>query len=92
MNGITLASNCDKVVKEARKTGAITYEILTNIPRGRNTDILREEFSIIGKRVTTRCPKFTAAGFFNVDYTMVFTILGAFTSYIVVIVQINKTK
>lgn len=90
MFAVLLAVSCEKATKEAQNLGTISYKLLARIDRTPETAHIREELFILAQQVTHRCPYFSAAGFFNVDYTMLFIILGSFTSYLVVIIQFNK--
>lgn len=91
--GITIASSCNSALNEAEKVGKTTFKLLQDIPEFKmteNEEMLREELLVLAQQALMNCPHFTAAGFFNVDYTMLYNILGSVTSYVVVIVQFNK--
>lgn len=91
--GVIVAASCDYAIKEARGIGSSAYKILQDLPEAKlalNDDLLREELLILGQQATLKCPKFSAAGFFYVDFTMLYNILGSVTTYVVVIVQFNN--
>lgn len=90
MLSILLAVPCELAAKEAKYTGILSYKLLIQIPRSSGNSAIREELNILIQQSTNRPPYFSAAGFFNVDYTMLLIILGSFTSYLVVIIQFNK--
>lgn len=90
MFGVLLAASCDMATKEAQKISTISYKLLAELPKNPEMYMVREELLILAQQSTTKSPYFSAAGFFNVDHTMLSTILGTFASYIVVIIQFNK--
>lgn len=91
--GVVVAVTCDMTTKEAQRTATVCYNLLLDVPAVSNNvqdKILREELILLAQQATHQCPYFSAAGFFNVDYTMLFGLLGTVTSYIIVLIQINK--
>lgn len=87
-----IAVTCDMTTKEAQRTAKVCYTLLLDIPAFSNNiqdRILKEELSLFAQHATHQCPYFSAAGFFTVDYSMLFVLLGTVTSYIIVLVQIN---
>lgn len=91
--GVVVAATCDITTKEAKRTATICYNLLLDVPAVSNNvqdRILREELILLANQATHQCPHFSAAGFFRVDYTMLFGLLGTVTSYIIVLIQINK--
>lgn len=91
--GIVIAVTCEKTTREARRTATICYKLLLDVPPICSTmqeRILKEELILLAQQATHQCPYFSAAGFFNVDYSMLFGLLGTVTSYVIVLIQINK--
>lgn len=90
MFGVLLSSSCEYATKEAKKISDVCYKILSEVPKRTEMAEIREELMMLAEQSSLRSPSFSAAGFFNVDHGMLFTILGSFASYIVVMIQFNK--
>ncbi|KAF2893861.1 hypothetical protein ILUMI_12313 [Ignelater luminosus] len=89
---VVIAATCDATTKEAQRTAKVCYSLLLDVPAFSNNiqdQILREELSLLAQHATHQCPYFSAAGFFRVDYSMLFGLLATVTTYIIVLIQIN---
>ncbi|KAI4457571.1 invertebrate gustatory receptor [Holotrichia oblita] len=90
--GILLASIANSTINEAQNTSNVSYKLLQYVPPSSNNiqdRELREDLLLLSEQSSLRTPCFTAAGFFNVDYTMLFTLLSSITSYLVVLIQFS---
>lgn len=90
MFGVILAASCDLATKEAKKTGFLCYKLTQEISACSQPQDVKDDLILFAQLATNQAPYFTAAGFFNVDYTMLLSILGSVTAYIVVLIQFNK--
>lgn len=91
--GIVIAVTCEMTTKEAKRTSTICYNLLLSIPdtsTNYQNRVLRKELILLAHQVSNQLPRFSAAGFFNVDYYLLFGLLGTLTSYTVVLIQIYK--
>lgn len=79
---------CEKVVDEGKKTITLSYKALY---RYSNVPAIREKLFILAQQATARCPQFTAAGFFSVDFSMLFTFVNLITTYVIVIIQFSQS-
>lgn len=80
------------IYEEAKQTSLICYKILQEIrpkPFSNEQHQIRENLSFLAQEATLRATKISAAGFFEVDYTMVFLLFTSVTTYIVVLIQFN---
>jgi hypothetical protein len=85
-----LAHSCANAVCESNKITAICFTWLGEIPTipvSNKDQIVKEEILLLVQQADSRRPKFSAAGFFVVDFTLLGFILGTVTSYIIVSVQ-----
>lgn len=81
-------ANCSKATDEARYTADIIYTLLSEIPPSLRN--LREELISFAHQATNNCPYFTAAGFFEINYQLLLGFAATITSYVIIILQINK--
>nr|QBB73007.1 gustatory receptor [Protaetia brevitarsis] len=91
--GIFLASTANSTINEAQNTSNVSYKLLQYVPPSSTNPHdreLREDLLLLSEQSSLRTPCFTAAGFFNVDYTMLFTLLSSITSYLVVLIQFSN--
>ncbi|EEZ99385.1 gustatory receptor 88 [Tribolium castaneum] len=85
-----LAHSCAKAVSETDQITTICFNYLNKIstvPKNYEEFVLKEEINLLLRQVTIRRPKFSAAGFFPVDFTLLGFILASVTSYIIVSIQ-----
>ncbi|KAF2893220.1 hypothetical protein ILUMI_12954 [Ignelater luminosus] len=91
--GTIVAASCDSATKEAQRTAEICYKLLLSLPAmpEKSQDrALREQLYLLAQLSSQRCPGFSAAGFFRVDYSMLLALFGSVTSYVIVVIQFNK--
>lgn len=80
------------VTEEADRTGEICYDILAKIPNGsssRQSIIIKSDLYLLADQVASRCPSFSAAGFFTLNYTIITSILSSVTTYITLLLQLK---
>lgn len=87
-----VAASCDSAAKEAYKTASIAYKLLARLPINPTDaqEVLKEDLILLCNQSANRCPIFSAAGFFNVDLTMLSSIVASVTTYFIVIIQFIK--
>ncbi|XP_065358038.1 putative gustatory receptor 28a [Calliphora vicina] len=84
---IVIVEGSSKTIKESAKCAAIVHKTLniTDDPEIRDR-LLRLSLQLQHRRV-----RFTAAELFNLDRTLIFTITGAATCYLIILVQFRTT-
>ncbi|GJQ69283.1 hypothetical protein Trydic_g6420 [Trypoxylus dichotomus] len=90
--GVLLANLAHSTVLEIQNTSRLSYKLLQYIPCDTSNMMLeemREDLVLLSEQMSLRTPSFSAAGFFSIDYTMLFTLLSSITSYLVVLIQFN---
>lgn len=78
---------CEKVNDEGTKTITIAYKTLA---RYINIAYIRERLFIFAQQTTALYPQFSAVGFFNVDFAMLFTFINLITTYVIVVIQFSN--
>ncbi|KDR24352.1 hypothetical protein L798_04300, partial [Zootermopsis nevadensis] len=69
--------------KEANRTAIVVHKLL-----GQTNDlVLREEIQQFSLQLLHEKVKFTACGFFPLDFTLLYSIVGAVTTYLVILIQ-----
>ncbi|XP_015832937.2 putative gustatory receptor 28b [Tribolium castaneum] len=87
---ILLAYGCAGATSEAEKIAKICFYWLNEIPTmpvSIKDQTIKEELALLAQQSTSRTPKFSAAGFFPVDFTLLGFIFGSVTSYIIISIQ-----
>ncbi|XP_023709129.2 putative gustatory receptor 28b [Cryptotermes secundus] len=69
--------------KEMNRTAVVVHRFLCKT----NDLVLREELQEFSLQLLHRKVKFTACGFFPLDYTLFYSIVGAVTTYLVILIQ-----
>lgn len=85
-----IARSCSSTTQEAFQTGVIAHNILLNISVGTDDgfqELVKEELTLIVQQVVQRKAHFSAGGFFPIDFTIVYGLIGAVTSYFIVLLQ-----
>ncbi|KAJ8961679.1 hypothetical protein NQ318_021278 [Aromia moschata] len=86
---ISLSVACDKTTTEANNTSTICYKILIkylSCSRASENRKVKEELMLLADHISRRKVSFRA-GFFAIDYTMLYMIFGCVTTYLVIVLQ-----
>ncbi|XP_045469017.1 gustatory and pheromone receptor 32a-like isoform X2 [Harmonia axyridis] len=78
------------VTKEANKSVIILHDIWNKYAEKRGIDKRLLYLQFISMRFLTCKLKFTAYGFFPLDWTFLHTIIASATTYIIILVQLKK--
>ncbi|RZB40777.1 7tm 7 domain containing protein [Asbolus verrucosus] len=79
---------CDEILKEFEAILELSYKVnvsLTEGLTGRESDEIQNFIDV----VSHNHPQFTAARFFNIDRTTIFSILNSLTTFLLIIIQFN---
>ncbi|XP_069677240.1 putative gustatory receptor 28a [Periplaneta americana] len=78
-----LIHNCTETSNEANRTAALVHRLLS-----KTQDLeTREELNSFSLQLLHRKVQFTACGFFPLDFTLLYSIVGAVTTYLVILIQ-----
>ncbi|KAF2893118.1 hypothetical protein ILUMI_13056 [Ignelater luminosus] len=88
--GIVIASHCSSTLRYANDTKVISQKLLLQdrpLLKGNDYDnrIFRYQLHLLYS--SGDIPVFSAAGFFTVDFTMIYEVMGAVTTYFIVLLQ-----
>ncbi|XP_061399383.1 putative gustatory receptor 28a [Musca vetustissima] len=84
---VLIVEGSSRTIKESGKCAAIVHKILNITDDGDIRDrLLRLSLQLQHRRV-----RFTAAELFNLDRTLIFTMTGAATCYLIILVQFSTT-
>ncbi|XP_036328377.1 putative gustatory receptor 28a [Rhagoletis pomonella] len=84
---LLIVEGSSKTIRESNRTAAIVHKILNISDDSAVQDrLLRFSLQLSHRRVA-----FTAAGLFNLDRTLIFTICGAATCYLIILIQFRST-
>ncbi|XP_039282307.1 putative gustatory receptor 28b isoform X2 [Nilaparvata lugens] len=78
-----LAYICSATSKEASFTGILVHGLLNSDLQPR----MRKELMIFSQQILHQKITFTAAGFFVIDFTLINNVIGAVTTYLVILIQ-----
>ncbi|KAG5880343.1 hypothetical protein JTB14_019822 [Gonioctena quinquepunctata] len=89
---IAIAAVGTFLLREARRTTTICYNIIDALQYDstQEAEVLKRELRHFVDQVAQRTPRLSAAGFFNIDFTMMGFIISSITSYIIVAIQFLK--
>ncbi|XP_045482799.1 putative gustatory receptor 28b [Harmonia axyridis] len=77
---------CEYTVREAKKSGLLIHQIESD-----DFDI-RDEIEMFSLQISNETIEFTAAGFFPIDYSLLFSIIGGVTTYIIILIQLDTDQ
>lgn len=87
-----MAISCAMATDKMRAVRVTCHRALINIgasPKSRLESVLFGELSRFVQHLERRKVHFSAAGCFDIDYGMIFTIFGSVASYIAIILQFD---
>lgn len=70
-------------IQQANRTAVLVHKLITKT----RDPGLREELRLFSLQLLHRKVKFTACGFFPLDFTLLYSIVGAVTTYLVILIQ-----
>ncbi|KAJ3637022.1 hypothetical protein MTP99_000510 [Tenebrio molitor] len=76
---------CHSTAEEGTRTGELIHKIETDDSK------IIEEIEMFSLQMANQQVEFSAAGFFPINYTLVFSIIGGVTTYIIILIQLATT-
>ncbi|KAJ9591819.1 hypothetical protein L9F63_001636 [Diploptera punctata] len=74
-------------VLQANRTGVLVHKLMTKTSNSH----VREELELFSMQLLHSKVRFTACGFFPLDFTLLYSIVGAVTTYLVILIQFQQT-
>lgn len=93
-----LVSNCQTITKETQKMSVISFKMLLEnqpmVDRKKHSKIhiINQELNTLALQTSQNKPIFSAAGFFTVDYSMLYDMVATIIAYIVIIIQLKTSS
>ncbi|EFA07632.1 putative gustatory receptor 28b [Tribolium castaneum] len=78
--------NCHLTTKEAKNTGIAIHKVLMN----ESDPDAKRKLMVFSQQVNHRSLQFTACGLFYIDATLIFTIVGAAATYLLIMLQFQE--
>ncbi|XP_050318814.1 putative gustatory receptor 28b isoform X3 [Bactrocera neohumeralis] len=85
---ISIVEGSNRAIKKSEKTGGIVHSLLN---KAKNAE-LKEKLQQFSLQLLHLKIHFTAAGLFNIDRTLYFTISGALTTYLIILLQFTNSN
>ncbi|KAJ3647481.1 hypothetical protein Zmor_019358 [Zophobas morio] len=85
MNVVYICDACYSTIEEVKRTGELIHRIDTE-----DCDI-RDEIEMFSLQIANEEVEFNAAGFFSINYTLIFSIIGGVTTYIIILIQLSNS-
>jgi len=81
---LSITSSCSAAGDEARRTGTVVHKLLLrqSLPRDTSTELQLFSIQLLSNKV-----EFSAAGFFPVNLSLAYSMVGAATTYIIILLQ-----
>lgn len=80
--------SCQWVKEEGQKTIKLCYKLQEDFL---DSSMERKELMRLAKNVGCNAPVFSAAGFFEINKTTLFSLLSATTTYFIVVIQFSQS-
>ncbi|XP_017857910.1 PREDICTED: putative gustatory receptor 28b isoform X1 [Drosophila arizonae] len=85
---VSIVEGSNRAIKKSEKTGAIVHSLLNKT----KSPEVREKLQQFSMQLMHLKINFTAAGLFNIDRTLYFTISGALTTYLIILLQFTSNS
>ncbi|TDG48573.1 hypothetical protein AWZ03_004902 [Drosophila navojoa] len=85
---VSIVEGSNRAIKKSEKTGAIVHSLLNKTKSAE----VREKLQQFSMQLMHLKINFTAAGLFNIDRTLYFTISGALTTYLIILLQFTSNS
>ncbi|XP_044746569.1 putative gustatory receptor 2a isoform X2 [Coccinella septempunctata] len=83
INVYIICKHCEYTVQEVKKTGSLLHQINTS-DKDMINEIAMFSFQILNEEVA-----FSGAGFFEINYCLLFSIIGGVTTYTIILIQLQ---
>ena len=81
---LSITASCSAAVEEARRTGTVVHKLLLRQSLLRDTSTELQLFSL---QLLNNKVEFSAGGFFPVNLSLAYSMVGAATTYIIILIQ-----
>jgi hypothetical protein len=81
-----ITASCSAAVEEARRTGTVVHKLLLRQSLLRDTSTQLQLFSI---QLLNNKVEFSAGGFFPVNLSLAYSMVGAATTYTIILIQVK---
>ncbi|XP_044735601.1 putative gustatory receptor 28a [Chrysoperla carnea] len=85
-NIFMIASACSLTENEAKQTAIILHKIWDQ------SQNLKSQVKFFSLQAQHQYVKYSACGFFNLDYTIIYEMLGAVTTYLIIVIQFDLSR
>lgn len=89
-----IASTCQSTKEKLKEASLDVYEAIVELSAtkndGHNLENIRESLVLLAHALTTRPFYFTAAGFFEIDNSFMFTLVGSISYYVAIFIQFKQ--
>uniref|UniRef100_A0A1A9WEQ2 Gustatory receptor n=1 Tax=Glossina brevipalpis TaxID=37001 RepID=A0A1A9WEQ2_9MUSC len=85
---ISIVEGSNRAIKKSEKTGSIVHALLNKA----KTPDIKEKLQQFSMQLLHLKIHFTAAGLFNIDRSLYFTISGALTTYLIILLQFTTNS
>ncbi|XP_052850896.1 putative gustatory receptor 28b isoform X3 [Drosophila gunungcola] len=85
---ISIVEGSNRAIKKSEKTGGIVHSLLNKTKSAE----VKEKLQQFSMQLMHLKINFTAAGLFNIDRTLYFTISGALTTYLIILLQFTSNS
>lgn len=83
--------SCSLTSREGNFTSTLCYKLMLSVPNDQSYELnlLKEELFQIALQVEQRSPTFYAGGFFVVDNTLFYSVIGTILMNIIILIQFD---
>ncbi|XP_020806416.1 putative gustatory receptor 28b isoform X4 [Drosophila serrata] len=85
---VSIVEGSNRAIKKSEKTGGIVHSLLNKTKSAE----VKEKLQQFSMQLMHLKINFTAAGLFNIDRTLYFTISGALTTYLIILLQFTSNS
>ncbi|XP_030384477.1 putative gustatory receptor 28b [Scaptodrosophila lebanonensis] len=85
---VSIVEGSNRAIKKSEKTGGIVHSLLN---KAKSPEV-KEKLQQFSMQIMHLKINFTAAGLFNIDRTLYFTISGALTTYLIILLQFTSNS
>lgn len=89
IKGIVIIIACDMTSREAQNFTDICYRLEEDCPI---SSVERKELLKFERLARAKTPRFSAAGFFDIDRTTHFAFLSVTATYFIILIQFNQAE
>lgn len=92
MTAVMISSASHYIKREATQTISICHKLMQDAQYNNYNERIQNSLILFTQQIVQNIPEVNAAGFFNINYTLLLSIFGTVATQLIMLLQVNSSK